>query len=539
MFEICRKCFSFIIPKVINVFDNFLLFAVLSSSLRMLKLNETPSRILRRINEEDKEELMSLPSVDDQDYSGLTETESNETTTQLKENDRPKMTFNYAETPNKLDNTNKTPKDALKRSITQPNVLMSAMKDKAKSNLNTTPFPKTVSFSRNPLNNDSQSIESSFASSNNDLITPRQASENPNESGNRFDGNKLNSYLNSLNQHLTTENQQLVSALENAKEDAFEAQEQLRLIGDEHDAEIDQLRNEVARLKSSKSQTASDEVQKLSYTVDKLQDEVYHYKNRSKQLEEEVGNLDNDRYQLNKELEDTRRTHKDVDGKMEKYEGTIGGLEADIHDIEVEFERRQSIHNSHLEEYKKVNQEMDKHLQSNQIEIESLTSNINKLNEELIQLRSYNQSNSQFTPRNKSKSQTIDITPAVHKSVINLKMPKTPATPEWMGHDTWLNQTTIGAGDVQPLLAQVAALRQQLDGANDEVDRNIRRLGETGLDNGSVVKKLLESSDKVHNLEMELRKVHEGQEEDRKSIEALISERENIVKVSIRCSNSI
>lgn len=505
----------------------------------MLKLNETPSRILRRINEEDKEELMSLPSVDDQDYSGLTETESNATTTQLKENDKPKMTFNYAETPNKLDNTNKTPKDALKRSITQPNVLMSAMKDKAKSNVNSTPFPKTVSFSRNPLNNDNQSVESSFASSNNDLITPRQVSGNPNESGNRFDGNKLNSYLHSLNQHLTTENQQLVSALENAKEDAFEAQEQLRLIGDEHDAEIDQLHNEVTRLKTSKSQTTSDEVQKLSYTVDKLQEEVYHYKNRSKQLEEEVATLDNDKYQLNKELEDTRRSHKDVDGKMEKYERTIGGLEADIHDMEIEFERRQSIHNSHLEEYKKVNHEMDKQLQSNQIEIESLTSNVNKLNEELDQLRSYNQSNSQFTPRNKSKSQTIDITPAVHKSVINLKMPKTPATPEWMGHDTWLNQTTIGAGDVQPLLAQVAALRQQLDGANDEVDRNIRKLGESGLDKGSVVKKLLESSDKVHTLEMELRKVHEGQEEDRKSIEALIAERENIVKVSAWISKSI
>lgn len=506
----------------------------------MLKLNETPSRILRRINEEDKEELVSLPSIDDQDYSGLTETESNDTTTQVKENDKPKSVAASilnpveAETPNKLNFANKTPKDASKRSATQPNVLMSAMKDKAKSNVNITPFPKTVSFSRKPLENKNDSSEPSFASSNSDLITPRQPNVNANESGNRFDGTKLNSYLNSLNEHLATENHQLVTALENAKEDALEAQEQLRLIGDEHYAETQQLRDENNRLKSSHSQTSSDEVQKLSYTVDKLQDEVLHYKSRSKKLEEEVANLDNDKYQLSKEMNDARRFNKDFDSEKEKYERTIGRLEADLHDLDVELERRQTMYSSRMDEYKKVNQNMDDQLQSNQIEIEKLRSDTKRLNEEVLMSKSRSPSQSQSTPRNKSKYDTIDATPAVHRSVINLKMPKTPATPEWMGHDTWLNQTTIGAGDVQPLLAQVAALREQLDGANNEVDSNLRRLGSGGLDQKSIVNKLMESSDRVHDMEIELQRVHEGQDEDRKSIEALITERENIVKVRVK-----
>ncbi|TIA87721.1 hypothetical protein E3P99_03019 [Wallemia hederae] len=510
----------------------------------MLKLNETPSRILRRINEEDKEELVSLPSIDDQEYSGLTETESDHTTTQIKENEKPQnlaasfLNPVQAQTPDRFNMVNKTPKDASKRSVTQPNVLMSAMKDKAKPSVNTTPFPKTVSFSRKPQETNNDSLEPSFASSNNDLITPRQPAANANESGNtgnRFDGTKLNSYLNSLNEHLATENHQLATALENAKEDALDAQEQLRLAGDEHYAENQQLRDEINRLKSSQTHTSSEEVQKLSYTVDKLQEEVLHYKSRSKQLEEEVTNLDNDKYQLSKEMNDARKFNKTFDVEKDKYERTIARLEADLHDFDIELDRRQTMFNSRIDEYKKVNEDMDNHLRANQIEIEQLRGDNSRLSGEiqLLKIRSPPQTQNHSTPRNKSKYDTVDATPAVHKSIINLKMPKTPATPEWMGHDTWLNQTTIGAGDVQPLLAQVAALREQLDGANNEVDNNLRRLGKSGgFDQTSIVNKLMESSDRVHDLEVELKRVHDGQDEDRRSIEALIAERENIVKLS-------
>ena len=546
----------------------------------VFKFTETPSRIERRINEEDKEELSSLPVVDDIDYSGVTSSYDNESLDDennnpnkfnsvdnrqkeifrnLVDNDQhpsyrhiddiedkaddhvslPDVTNAVTSTPNTtVNNRSKSHFSSslkhasaspfMNKSTPRPNpsrqnqtpkpVLMSAMKDKSK--YNGTPFAKTVSFSRQPQalsfedpQNQNNSVSLNGSSNNGideeDLTTPfPNNSSNNDDTENKFDSSKLNNYLHTLNRHLENENEQLMQALEEARLE----------IEDQKNNNNEDILNENYKLKqmledsSKNSQSQND---KLVRTIDRVNDDYGILKSKYKELEIEYNKLKIDFdgvYNDKIYFEDLcKKLEQESQRDRENFEREFRELNADNEELE---ERLNSKNNEVAEKYnilRNSNEELER-----------------KYNDLLNEQSQHRQQ--QLTPN--SKFGSVNGTPAIHKSVINLRMPKTPATPEWLGHDTWLNQTTIGAGDVQPLLMQVAALRKKLDGANDEVDSNLRKLGDAGLDKGQLLNQLVETKEKVMSLETELERVYDGQHQDRQSIDDLINERDKFISVS-------